>query len=102
MHEQASRWRELDLGLSDEAREMCDVRSFFAEFDTDQDRDDWKEFLYNPLAILARDNVLEGEDLRVVTTIVNHHKPLNPRIGLASVTVSDKDVGISIVKIQDS
>lgn len=104
MKREATRWQRLELPLSEDARELGPgFELWFAEFDTREEPDEWREFLYDPLQQLKEAGILDDERWRLSTLIVNHHKPLNPRIGLASVSVShdDHDAGLTIYKPEE-
>lgn len=96
-------WRTIEIGLSDDARSLGSVSMWMKEFDTTADPESWRSFLYEPLSQLREAEIIKGDGWRVVTLIINHHKPLNPRIGLASVTLNEdeKDVGITIYKLEE-
>lgn len=100
---ESSGWRELEIGLSELARQYGNVRMFMKEFDTREDPEGWRAFLYDPLNRLREAEIVGGDGWRIATMIINHHKPLNPRIGLASVTVNEgeQDVGITIYKLEE-
>lgn len=96
-------WRTIELGLSDDARRLGTVSMWMKEFDTTADPEGWRSFLYEPLKALREAGIVEGDGWRAATLIINHHKPLNPRIGLASVTLNEdeRDVGITIYKLEE-
>ena len=101
------RWKELPLPLSDAARNLArNLSVVVGEFDT-SDADDaeaWRQFLYDPLRTFVSDGVIPDRDgWRVVTTIVNHHRPLNPRIGLAMALLknSPHEAAITIYKLEE-
>lgn len=94
----------MDVPLSEELRELADIRVWVKEFNTTEDPEGWREFIYDPLAVLRSEEVIpEDGAWRVTTQIVNHHKPLNPRIGLVSVTLNDRegDAGVTIYKVEE-
>lgn len=100
----AGGWQELEVPLSDEIRELADIRMWVKEFNTSEDPEGWRAFIYDPLVVLREEGVVPGDDdWRLTTQIVNHHRPLNPRIGLVSVTTNDRerDAGVTIYKVEE-
>lgn len=106
-------WVQLDLPLSEKARSFPDhaMELWFREFNTSTEEERWRGFLYRPLQELARGPLLDAgslEDIesmwRVVSVIVNHHRPLNPRIGMATVVLDRKaaEIGITVYKLEES
>jgi hypothetical protein len=100
---ESSGWREIEIGLSELAQRYGNVRMFMKEFDTSEDPEGWRSFLYKPLNGLREAGIVEGDGWRVATLIINHHKPLNPRIGLVSATLDDdeQEAGITIYKLEE-
>lgn len=101
------RWKEIPLPMSDAARSMARGLSLvYGEFDTSDpdDSEAWRRFLYDPLRTFAEDGLIGDRDgWRVVTTIVNHHRPLNPRIGMATALLknSPHEAAIMIYKLEE-
>jgi hypothetical protein len=102
-----SGWIPIPLPRSDLAQELGEMELFYREFDTSEhvDSEQWRRFLYDPLDDLVERGVVDDrEGWRVVTTIINHHRPLNPRIGtcLLLKTQRSKEVAISIYKLEET
>ena len=116
-----SHWHELFVPYDKEVIELLGDRPkpelWLRQFDTGSESTKWRNFIYNPIRELAKDDgplkergsetTAEGESVsewRVATLIVNHHKPLNPRIGLASALVDrdKREVGITIYKLEEA
>ena len=107
-----SRWEPIDLPLSDKLMEVLGDRPplqlWTREFDTVDEPEEWRNFLYDPLSALIEAGIVaeqqseEARPWRVSTHIVNHHKPLNPRIGFTSVIMdpSEAEVGVTIYKVE--
>ncbi|MGH8873740.1 MAG: hypothetical protein ACRDVM_00585 [Acidimicrobiia bacterium] len=97
MPDHYGRWNPIDLRGEEEGEAETPVRMFWAEYKTE--RDDWKEFLFHPLSVLVNEFGKDGaaaslgvtDGWRVVTTVLNHHRGLNPRIGLATATLSETE-----------
>ncbi len=84
-----------------------DMELFYREFDTSvlEEADNWRAFLYDPLQDLVNGGLIpDREGWRAVTTIINHHRPLNPRIGTAFLlkTEKSKEIAISIYKLEEN
>lgn len=104
MPEHINGWQRLEVDVSDGARSMGgEISVWYREFDTTEDPDGWRAFLLDPLPHLLGDGVLSRDDFHLSTTVVNHQRSLNPRIGLVSVVVDDTDseAGMTIIKLQE-
>jgi hypothetical protein len=110
------RWSEVEIPApamrrAAEQRGIAPIRQYVTEFDTNDatQRAAFFRLLHNPLPVLV--GQVEGKDLsedeaveleglvlagvqphwKVVTTLRNHHRGLNPRINLSSMTVSEEE-----------
>jgi hypothetical protein len=93
--------------MSETARNLApNAYVLYREFNTTmvEEAESWRNFIFDPLPYLVASGAVadEGRDWRVVTMIINHHRPLNPRIGMARALVDpDADqIAIDIYKLQ--
>jgi hypothetical protein len=109
-------WSEVEIPAPEmrrvaEQRGVAPIRQYVTEFDTNDDaqRAAFFRLLRNPLPVfvgqvedkdLSEEEAVELEGLvlagvqphwKVVTTLRNHHRGLNPRINLSSTTVSEEE-----------
>lgn len=102
----SDRWQRIELPMSDTARGLApNAYVLYGEFNTTvvEEAESWRSFIFDPLPYLIGSGaVAEGREWRVVTMIINHHRPLNPRIGMARALVDpDADqIAIDIYKLQ--
>lgn len=110
-----SQWERIELEQSEDMIDLLagrpPIELWKREFNTREEPEEWKDFIYNPLQALMEAGVIsgneqsgEGRGWRVSTHIINHHKPLNPRIGIAMATVdsSEEEVGVTVYKVEEA